>query len=73
VRCIKITKCGACGYVYDVNYTGPDYREVYNGDEPFREINGSFTVKSKYSDYGDSIEEISLYICPKCFNVIADL
>lgn len=65
-------KCKACGYIYDHDYSGPDWKEAEIGDEEFIQIYGTFFINDKYSYYDEKIQ-IGLYICPKCNTVVADV
>ena len=65
-------KC-VCGYEYltNFNWDKPNHPlEVVKGDKEFIEINGHFTRTT--DDYYPHLEEVSLFACPKCNNIIMD-
>lgn len=58
-------KCPACGHKNN-EYNHDTLELEYKDTQPFKEIQGHFTMKN---DYGSS-REVYLFACPECNNVI---
>jgi hypothetical protein len=59
--------CPACKYEHDEEFSKElmDYKTII-GDKKFIEVDGHFIRTRKYDYHSDSIEEVSLFACPKC-------